>query len=849
VTTPVRLDLYLPPGCDARAGEPITVGVPFPRGACEHIEHIRLLLAGSPQPVQGQVTERWPDGSIRWALLDFLATVPGDYAIDVSRNGATQLHTRSIAVFEREGTADARADGVTYRFSAGTPHLFEVSTGGGVRRVRVVARDAAGAAVPCVTTGAHVRTGGPLRGAVLVEGVLGTVARPFLHFEALCHLFAGMPLARVEFTVRNSRAANHAGGYWELGDPASIQLRELRIDVERPPATADDCAVHCSVTGAERPVTLEGPVEIFQRSSGGTHFQSRVHVNRDGVVPLGHEGFQLRANGDTSTGRRANPVLWVKGPEGMTGATVEHFWQNFPKALGASDGSLSVGLFPTGADLHEIQPGEQKTHTIGLAFGDDPVSAVPLDWVRNPTVPALDPAWYSAACAAPYLTPAAEDPHDDYLSIVNEAIEGTESFENKRERIDEYGWRNFGDIHADHEAAPPRDPADFVSHYNNQYDPVNGFGIQFMRTADPRWWRAMSELARHVTDIDIYHTTADKSAYNGGLFWHTFHYVEAGKATHRAYPKAPGVWGGGPSNEHDYSTGLMLHYLLTGCERSRAAVLSLASWVADMDDGRLSRYRWFSRADTGLASSTASPSYHGPGRGAGNSIVTLLNAFRLTHERRWIDNAEALIRRCVHPSDDIDSRDLLNAELRWSYVVFLEALGYYLDEKETLGEMDCRYRYAQDSLLHYARWMRPREYPYLDKPEILEFPTETWAAQDMRKSDVFKFAARHAPATERQDFLERADFFFHASLDRLYTYDTRTRARPLVLMLSHGYMHAVVHRPAGLLPAPAGPEGCDFGRPMEFVGQKQIAIRRAIATAVASGTFVVLALVWLLVER
>ena len=56
--------------------------------------------------------------------------------------------------------------------------------------------------------------------------------------------------------------------------------------------------------------------------------------------------------------------------------------------------------------------------------------------------------------------------------------------------------------------------------------------------------------------------------------------------------------------------------------------------------------------------------------------------------------------------------------------------------------------------------MAVRERPYLDHAEQLEFPTETWAAQDMWKSDVFKFAAKHASGEERGRFLERAEFFF-----------------------------------------------------------------------------------------
>jgi hypothetical protein len=76
-----------------------------------------------------------------------------------------------------------------------------------------------------------------------------------------------------------------------------------------------------------------------------------------------------------------------------------------------------------------------------------------------------------------------------------------------------------------------------VSHYNNQYDPVAGFVFQFLRTGDPRWWTMATELASHVIDIDVYHTTRDKSAYNHGLFWHTYHYGDADTATHRTYPR------------------------------------------------------------------------------------------------------------------------------------------------------------------------------------------------------------------------------------------------------------------------------------------------------------------------
>src|SRR5262249_47514715 len=139
---------------------------------------------------------------------------------------------------------------------------------------------------------------------------------------------------------------------------------------------------------------------------------------------------------------------------------------------------------------------------------------------------------------------------------------------------------------------------------------------------------------------------------------------------------------------------------------------------------------------------------------------------------------------------------------------------------------DSTYAYARESLLHYARWMAEHEVPTLSRPEILEYPNETWAAQDMRKSEVFTFAAKHATGAERAKFLERADFFFRDSVSRLMSFKTRTLARPVVLLLSHGYMHAYFQQHPDEAAPPPAMETKDFGVPETFVPQKVIAKKR-----------------------
>ncbi len=356
----------------------------------------------------------------------------------------------------------------------------------------------------------------------------------------------------------------------------------------------------------------------------------------------------------------------------------------------------------------------------------------------------------------------------------------------------------------------------------------------------------MDELAAHVVDIDIYHTDRDKSAYNHGLFWHTFHYVDADTATHRSYPRAYAakVHGGGPADEHNYAGGLVLHHLLTGDPASREAALGLARWVIDMDDGGKSVFRLLDRGPTGMASKSRTEDYHGPGRGSANSVAVLLDAHRLTGEQAYLDKSEALIRRVIHPADDVPARNLLDAENRWFYVMFLQSLGRYLDHKAELGQLDERYAYGRASLLHYARWMADHEYPYLEKPEILEYPTETWPAQDLRKTDVFLFAALHAEGEERARFRERAEFFFRTSLAKLAEMPTRTLARPVVLLLSLGLMPAWFRRrPGEVAPAPTV-KPPDFGRPTVFVPQKARAKRRAAALAAAGAVAALAAGAW-----
>ena len=822
----VSADPELPPF--ERLGEPVTVGVALPRGQVQRGDGWSLKdAAGADVPVQTTTLDRWGDGSVRWQLVEFQASVPaGTSATYTLQPGAVATTPDGGLTVEHAGeNLLVVTGGARFQVPRSGSALFADVQVNGLSVLgssSIEAEDADGNRYRFVTRRAGVERAGFLRTVVqLTGGIDDAEGHRWLDATVRLHFFSGLGTVRIELAITNVRAARHGGGLWDLGDPGSVLLRDLSVVLARRVSSPH---VAASVDRSEPLVPCGSLFGLYQDSSGGERWRHPNHANRDGVVPTTFQGYRaLRRAADVS-GLRATPVVSSgMGADQLTIA-MRYFWETFPRAIEADSERSVIGVLPRHfADAHELQGGERTTTTFAVCFGPDTVSDEPLFWVRSPLRVHAAPASYQRAGLWAPMTRGSRAAHQRYDQLVGVAIDGADTFRQRRETIDEYGWRNFGEIYADHESVGEVEP--IASHYNNQYDAIGGFVTRFLQTGDHRWWSLADELATHVTDIDLYHTTEDRAAYNGGYFWHTQHYLPAQTSTHRAYSRLTGSGGGGPSNEHNYTTGLVLHYFLTGSESSRAAVLQLADWVLDMDDGTKSKFRWIDRHDTGLASGTRSFDFHGPGRGAGNSINALLDAHRLTGDPRYLEKADRLVARCVHPAEDPADIDPLDAENRWSYTVFLQTLGKYLEHRAERDLTDARYEYARAVLLRYARWMSTHERPYLDHPERLEYPTETWAAQDLRKAAVFEFAARHTQDEgDYASFLARADGFVDDALSTLAQMPTWRLVRPTVLLLAYG-----VQRPrlSGAVPGLAATQVA-AGEPSRFIPLRQRIVRKMV---------------------
>ncbi|MGB4844218.1 MAG: hypothetical protein WBP16_07125, partial [Ferruginibacter sp.] len=466
-----------------RINEPVRFGIPLSRKLLSENQKIRVVShLGQFIPCQTRPLCLWPDRSIKWLLLDIFVSL--------------QAHEKAVFTLKLENDTedgDSASDQSTPLAWQDSVEAFTVDTGVALftipkqafapfssvklGAVEILSSEASWICLldkkgneylPVVERWCMEETGS-LRATLLAEGhFLIQSRKPVLSFKARLVFFANSPAVRIELQVRNPQAALHPGGLWDLGDPGSFFFKDLSIQFQ--PAGA----VQQLDWYAEEPDQVRsidpGEWTLYQDSSGGENWNSRNHIDCSGNRSVSFRGYRIdrRHNGKSerlAEGGRATPGIRLKTASGWVAATVQDFWQNFPKALRWQDGALSIGLFPSESrNGFELQGGEQKRHTMLMDFGL-PGQETVLARLQHPIQAWVDPVWVEETTAVSYFIAKQNDPNPEYLDYVDHIIAGSNSFFQKREIIDEYGWRNFGDLYADHEAVNHPGPSALISHY------------------------------------------------------------------------------------------------------------------------------------------------------------------------------------------------------------------------------------------------------------------------------------------------------------------------------------------------------------------------------------------------
>lgn len=778
----------------SRAGEPLRFGVPLTKGAVSDPLRLKLTSSdGQEVSAQYQPMAHWPDGSIRWICIDTL--LPDKPVAELTLAGAEPSRATApsidtgpdhLAVLYNDKALSVETDALRWRWMGPdrNPITSQLKLSDQYDR-------------PCTARldgGWSIIARGPAVTRVQAAGWwLDSRGRNLARFR--CELaIHPSGLVQAEAMIHNPRRARHRGGLWDLGDPGSIYFGGMWIETQVP--TYQHARLSLDLNGKPQVISGGNSITLHQESSGGNNWNSRNHINAAGQILPRYRGFKLNVGTQEPVqGLRASPSLEVASEQVVFSVSQPHFWQNFPSALEADETTVRAWLFPEDKrEPYELQGGERKSQQVVLGYGK-PLEAV--RWAHSPLVPVIPPEHYEATHAFPWFK--ANQPRTVLDDLIQEGLDGPSNFFAKREIIDEYGWRNFGDIFADHETLYQQEGEEpFISHYNNQYDAIYGFARQFALTGDPRWFELMDDLARHVVDIDIYHTNEDRAEYNNGLFWHTDHYLDAHTATHRTFSRhndtssTPGQTGGGPGSEHCYTTGHLYHYWITGHEGSRAVVLGLTGWIDNIHNGAegfLAQILALKKHELPtlkqmLQLKRPSPHRFAFTRGTGNYINALVDAHMIEPASDWLARAAYVIRQTLHPADNISHRNLLCVETAWSYLILLSSIARFSHTKALLNQKDKDYEFSVDALNHYGAWMAEHESPFLSRSDELEFANDTWAAQDIRKSTLMLILAEFRPGNAVR-YIEKADEWLEYSSTALCESKELSFARLQVVLLQN----------------------------------------------------------------
>jgi hypothetical protein len=582
----LRLTVDEPTGV-RRAGWPVTSGVPLARGALSD-ERAAALFGedGREIPLQATALARWPDGSIRWLLLDFSCDLGASqkksfllrYGPGTSRTAVRD----PVTVRQEEGAAVVTTGPLRVRLS---PQAFRLLDGvwldaNGDGRFsdaeRVTASDGAGIVLTtpegetfradAASARLTVEEAGPLRASVRIDGRHQSERGKMFRYVVRLHFFRGRPFVRMHYTFINDRADTLM---------APIKNIELAFAVAKGPDTH---------------MILDG-----ENGAGGRLLQvDDTRYDRDGK-PAGRH-----ARGWAAVATRGHGLA----------VGVREFWQNWPKGLDVTADRIRVGICPDlpaklydGKPLHEecklyyylrhgiysFKIGVARTHELWATFfAGTPDAGRLSSFFRAAETPLLAqcrPEYVAACGAVGRLTPAGSKNARAYDALAEGFFKQHLA---DRARVHEYGFLNYGDWYN----------TAWDAWGNLEYDTARIWFQQYLRTGDRRYFDRAEQAARHYIDVDVIHASNPQvQAYPGsanmrpGQIWahsvgHTGGYYgryQDGKYSDLAPLKLAGAYQLGLYNfGHVWVGGAFDYYLLTGDRRAHDVAVQVSDTMAEL---------------------------------------------------------------------------------------------------------------------------------------------------------------------------------------------------------------------------------------------------------------------------
>jgi len=599
---------------------PFTYGIPVPENSAPTPSDIALLSeTGHALPVSVQTMATWPNGSVRWALLDFCADLTpsqaGAWTITLGENIQTPLPPNPVVVEETAETIRIANGPLEATFRHGSFQLFGSLKANGVDiiddscRCDIVAVNPAGKIfragydpAPRLT----LEDVTPLRTTVRWDGGLyaGDGSR-MTEFRIKLHFYAGNPYIKIEHSAI-CREQPERG----------VMIRSYRIELETLQSRQTTKVVRQKNHGVDylsRMVELPQNVDLFVPTKGSDD-QPEANAGILGAVGKvmirdesafaenAHEFPHFLKPGAPRVAIGGGyavvfPFIGVRDERSTLVGSFLRMAPQHPKGIRADENRLSFEVWPEGSGEWRLSRGMTKTHHLALsAFGQ-----------------ALSPEEIDAEAVRREFFAGTHPQDPVQLSLNPEYVRQTQQVEAHKLlphlplQYPKLETKIGGiSMHGKPLAfSGMMDYGEAIS-TNNEEDQGHEYAMEYHRSGSyPNYEKLVSQML-HNSTVDIVDWDPDPLRM-GGTPYHTFYHQDAVCVT-----------------SHTWTEGMFEYAYLTGDREAFRAAVGLCDWILRFMEGKPHLVKQ-------------------DGREIGWPIIALVAGYKATWDQKYLDAAYRLV--------------------------------------------------------------------------------------------------------------------------------------------------------------------------------------------------------------
>ena len=284
---------------------PVRSGIPFPQGKLGSAQQVRLLQDGQPVPADIRETAHWPDYSVKWIMVAFVADCPagGEVEYELEWGAAVQAPRWNLRpMMRRDGDGGLLVDTGAARFRISPQGELLLADGQPVRthaRLTDGTELATGTLPARIAAGADSVTRAEATSEVeFADGDGGPVLTVATHFE----FWAGSPFVKLShsFLVQGKESHSHF----------------------------EEISLALPLTGQEWQAGLQDGTSVALKAGANLYQREFTHYLLDGGKPVdGRFAGQFRSERDL--------------------VVLRQFWEHYPKGFRVAADGVRLDLCPT----------------------------------------------------------------------------------------------------------------------------------------------------------------------------------------------------------------------------------------------------------------------------------------------------------------------------------------------------------------------------------------------------------------------------------------------------------------------------------------------------------------------